>query len=82
LDGEFSPYCSNQSSESGSEVDDSSDLLDHSNQTSDQESEWESDDDVPLSSMAKLTPNTKYKWRNVAFQPPEEIEFCGDTKTS
>ena len=32
-DGEFSPYCSNQSSESDSEVDDSSDLLDHSNQT-------------------------------------------------
>ena len=30
--------------------------------------------------MAKLTPNIKYKWRNVAFQPPEKIEFCGDTK--
>ena len=79
-DDEFSPYCSNQSSESDSEVDDNSDVLDKRNQSSDLENEWESDDDVPLSSMAKLTPPTKYKWRNVDFQPPDNIEFCGDTR--
>ena len=76
-DGEFSLYCSNQSSESDNEVDDNSDVLDQRKQSSDLENEWESDSDVPLSSMAKLTPHTKYNWRNVDFQPPD---ICGDAR--
>ena len=30
--------------------------------------------------MGKLTPHTKYKWCNVDFQPPDNVEFCGDTR--
>ena len=40
---------------------------------------WESSDDAPLQNIAKLTSKENYKWRNRAFEQPNDIEFCGDT---
>ena len=35
---------------------------------------------MPLSLIARLTSLENYKWRNIKFQPPDDVEFRGNTK--
>ncbi len=87
-DGQFSLYCSDQSSESdntgNTEDDDSNNVPDEcdigAHQTAHQDSEWDSDDELPLSLIARLTSPENFKWRNIKFQPPDDVEFHGNTK--
>ena len=86
-DGKFSPYYSDLSSKSDKEYtveDHRDDTPDKSDQrvanVADEESEWESDEDIPLSNMAKLTPIEKYQWCNTIYQPPDDVQFHGDIR--
>ena len=44
------------------------------------ESDWDPEDDQPLSSITTLTPTADYKWSDDEFVPPDNIEFCGNTE--
>lgn len=56
------------------------DEADKSDEAVSDESEWDTQDEVPLRNFTSLTPSINYKWCNRTFTPPSDTEFCGNTK--